>query len=447
MTVDELVDFINSQGQKKLSSVKELILRQAWEGATYASMAQSFHYEADYLKKVASELWQFLSDTFGEPVNKTNIRTSFELRPLALLQQQIEENLNWASFPSTPPPFKAQFPGSALSLDSSMYISRPPLEELACHEITMPGGLVRIKAPKRMGKSSLIIRMLAHATKQQYQVVYLDFQSFSNGTLENLTKFLRWFCASISRQLDLEPKLDDYWDEEIGSGMSCTLYLKRYVLSKLTSPLVLVLNEADQLFTYTAIAQGFFPLLRSWHEEAKRLELLQNLRLVVAYSTEAYIPLNVNQSPFNVGLPIKLPPFTLSQIQDLALRYGLSWAQKDSGMQQLLSLQVMTGGHPYLVQLALYHLCQGVISLEQLLQNAPTLSGIYSDHLRSYLNNLQVRPELMTALKQVVTANQSITLTPKFAYELHSMGLVTLKGNQISPSCDLYRIYFQLQLP
>ena len=447
MTLDELVNLINAQGQKRLSSVKELILRQAWEGATYASMAQSFHYEADYLKKAAAELWQFLSETFGEPVNKTNIRTSFESRPLSLLQQQIEEKQHRALSPSPLPQLKAQFPGSALPLDSPVYISRPPLEELACQEITMPGGLVRIKAPKRMGKSSLIVRMLAHAAEQQYQEVYLDFQSFNIEALESLTKFLRWFCASISRQLDLEPKLNDYWDEEIGSGMSCTLYLKRYVLTQLTRPLVLVLNEADQLFTYTTIAQGFFPLLRSWHEEAKRLELMQKLRLVVAYSTEAYIPLNVNQSPFNVGLPIKLPPFTLPQIQDLALRYGLSWAQGDSGTQQLLPLQMMTGGHPYLLQLALYHLYLGGISLEQLLQDAPTLSGIYSDHLRSYLNNLQARPELMTALKQVVTTNESITLTPKLAYELHSMGLVTLKGNQVSPSCDLYRLYFQLQLP
>ena len=444
MTVDELVNLINAQGQKRLSSVKELILRQAWEGATYAAMAQTLHYEADYLKKAASELWQFLSDTFGEPINKTNIRTSFESRSLLLLQKQIDEKQHQASSPS--PQLKAQFPGSALPLDSPVYINRPPMEELACHEITMPGGLVRIRAPKRMGKSSLIIRMLAHATEQQYQVVYLDFQTFNTEALESLTKFLRWFCASISWQLDLEPKLNDYWDEEIGSGMSCTLYLKRYILTQLTSPLVLVLNEADQLFTQTAIAQGFFPLLRSWHEEAKRLELMQKLRLIVAYSTEAYIPLNVNQSPFNVGLPIKLRPFTLPQIQDLALRYGLSWAQGDSGAQQLLPLQTITGGHPYLLQLALYHLYQGGVSLEQLLQDAPTLSGIYSDHLRSYLNNLQSRPELMTALKQVTTADQSITLTPKLAYELNSMGLVTLKGNQVSPSCDLYRLYFHLQL-
>ena len=357
------------------------------------------------------------------------------------------EKQDRAATASSLPPLNPQFPGSALPLNSAVYVSRPPLEERACHEITRPGGLVRIKAPKRMGKSSLIIRMLAHAEEQPYQVVYLDFQSFSNGTLESLTKFLRWFCSSISRQLEMEPRLDDYWDAEIGSGMSCTLYLKRYVLAQLTRPLVLVLNEADQLFTETTIAQGFFPLLRSWHEEAKRLELMQQLRLVVAYSTEAYIPLNVNQSPFNVGLPIKLPPFTLAQIQDLALRYGITWPDGETGTQKLLPLQAMTGGHPYLVQLALYHLCQGGVNLEQLLQDAPTLSGIYSDHLRNYLNNLQARPELIDALKQVVTAEQSITLTPKFAYELHSMGLVTLKGNLESPCCDLYRLYFRLQLP
>ena len=47
MTLDELVTLIQSQQQKKLSPVKELILRQAWEGLTYTTMAQSFHYEAD----------------------------------------------------------------------------------------------------------------------------------------------------------------------------------------------------------------------------------------------------------------------------------------------------------------------------------------------------------------------------------------------------------------
>ena len=47
MTLDELVTLIQSQQQKKLSPVKELILRQAWEGLTYTTMAQSFHYEDD----------------------------------------------------------------------------------------------------------------------------------------------------------------------------------------------------------------------------------------------------------------------------------------------------------------------------------------------------------------------------------------------------------------
>lgn len=444
MPLDDLINLINTHTQKQLSPVRELILRKAWDGETYASMAKSLHYEADYLKKAASELWRFLSDLFGEPITKANIRSLFEVRSLTVLEQQLAKTAQRGVSNTTLTQLK--FPGGAVPIDSSLYVRRPPLEDLACQEISMPGGLVRIKAPKRMGKSSLILRTLTHATQQNYRTVYLDFRPFNEGILESPSQFLRWFCTYISRQLDLESSIDDYWDPEIGSGVSCTLYLKRYVLPQLACPLVLFLNETDQLFTHTAIAQGFFPLLRSWHEEAKRSDMMQNLRLVVAYSTEVYVPLNVNQSPFNVGLPIKLPPFTLPQIQDLALRYGFSWAQGDNGIQRLIPLQTLTGGHPYLVQLALYHLHQGELTQEQLIQDAPTLSGIYSDHLRSYLTNLQAHPALMESLKQVMSAEQSLTLTPKLAYELDSMGLVILKGNQVSPSCDLYRLYFSSQL-
>ena len=77
-------------------------------------------------------------------------------------------------------------------------------------------------------------------------------------------------CANISLKLDLKPMLDDYWDEDIGSKVSCTIYLKMHILKTLNTPLVLALNEVNKIFEYPQIAQDFFPLLRSWHEEAKQ---------------------------------------------------------------------------------------------------------------------------------------------------------------------------------
>jgi hypothetical protein len=106
----------------------------------------------------------------------------------------------------------------------------------------------------------------------------------------------------------------------------------------------------------------------------------------------------------------------------------------------------MVGGHPYLVQLALYHLCQENMTLEQLLQEAPTLAGIYKAHLQNYLAMLQAKPELAAAFKQVITVDEGVRLKPILAYELESMGLAKLYGDEVRPSCELYRLYYDSQL-
>ena len=77
----------------------------------------------------------------------------------------------------------------------------------------------------------------------------------------------------------------------------------------------------------------FLPLLRSWYEEGKRLPIWQKLRLIVVHSTEIYVPLQLNQSPFNVGLPIQLDDFNLEEVQQLAQRYGLDWANGEEARQ------------------------------------------------------------------------------------------------------------------
>ena len=90
----------------------------------------------------------------------------------------------------------------------------------------------------------------------------------------------------------------------MGSKVSCTIYLQQYVLTQISSPLVLALNEVNRIFEYPKIAREFLALLQSWHEEAKRIKTLEKLRLIVLHSTEIYIPLRLTESPFNVGLPL-----------------------------------------------------------------------------------------------------------------------------------------------
>ncbi len=334
--------------------------------------------------------------------------------------------------------FRKAFATRPVALDSPLYVARFPIESDCYNEIREPGALIRIKALRQMGKTSLMNRILARAALENYRTVRLNLWQAERSVLSNIDKFLRWFCANVSQQLQLEPRLDDYWDEELmGSLVSCTTYFQAYLLEQINCPLVLGLDDVEHIFEYPDIAQDFFPLLRNWYEEANNLDIWKLLRVVVVHSTEVYIPLKINQSPFNVGLPIELPEFSREQVADLARRHGLDWTDN-----QLKPLMAMLGGHPFLIRLALYRISRQEVTLEQLLQTAPTESGIFIDHLRRHLVSLQQNPELAAAFKKVVATQQSVQLEPIQLYQLQRMGLVQLDGNKVMPRCNLYRQYF-----
>lgn len=206
-----------------------------------------------------------------------------------------------------------------------------------------------------------------------------------------------------------------------------------------------MLDEVNHLFEYPDIAREFLPLLRFWHEEGNNSPIWQNLRLVVVHSTDVYIPLDINQSPFNVGLSIALPEFNLAQMKDLANRhqFQIEIADLDSGLNSLME---MIGGYPCLARLAFYALSTQKMTLQELLASAPTASGIYRQHLQRHLITLQEYPELGDFYKQVVTADSPVAVPVVPAYKLESIGLVKLVGDRVVPSFQLYRLYFQANL-
>ncbi|HHP7245386.1 MAG TPA: AAA-like domain-containing protein, partial [Elainellaceae cyanobacterium] len=399
-------------------------------------------YEESYLRDVGSKLWKRLSDALNERVTKNNLKSSIsrylvnhpttDLEP-AYLDKSYFERLS-STFP--------EFPAGPVPLSSQYYVARPPIEQHAYIEVTKPGALIRIKGPRKTGKNSLMLRILSYSATLQYRTVWLDFQQADEDVFFNLDRFLRWFATLISRRLSLEPRLDDYWDTPSGSKVSCTLYLQEYVLPQSDVPLVLALNEVNRIFKHQAIAQELLPLLRSWYEEAKQVEQFQKLRLLVVHSTEEYLNLSIHQSPFNVGLSIHLPEFDINQIKELAQRHGFNW-QIDNHANDLMAL---VGGHPYLIRLALYHLCQEEVSLGQLLNEAATPSGIYQAHLSEMFNQLRSQPDLLSAVSQIIATDGNVYFETDIIYKLENLGIVKRVGDRIIMRNNLYRIYLEAQL-
>lgn len=332
-------------------------------------------------------------------------------------------------------------PEGQVPLDSRLYIERPPIEVRCYETILKPGALIRIKAPRQMGKSSLMLRILNHAMKHNYRAVSLNLQSAGGQVLSSLEQFLYWFCSRITRKLNLPDQLKDYWQGPMSSNDKCTDYFELFLLENISCPLLLCLDEVDELFKHPEIANDFFGLLRAWHEEAKINPVWQNLRMVIIHSKEVYIPLNINQSPFNVGVPIELSPFTKIQIIELIRQHGINWSE--TKIDKLIEL---VSGHPYLLRIVLYQIVKGEITLESLTQVAPTEGWLLGEHLRRHLYNLEENPSLISVFKQVLAVNEPLSIKTADAFKLASMGLVRYEGNAVIPLCNLYRKYFQERL-
>lgn len=428
-----------------LSNLQETVFSHTWEGKTYAEIADMCGYEHNYIRDVGFRLWQTLSENLDQKISKSTVKAVLS----RYARSRNGNSLLKAEADLLPRsiPLALEFPNGPVPLHSQLYIERPPMEEQTMDDILKPGSLIRLKAPRLMGKTSLLRRILAHAQRHEFCPITISFNRADRIIYGNLDHFLRWFCANISHQLGLEANLDTYWNPEIGSKVSCSAYLENYVLKQIDGTLVIALDEVNELFQYPEISSEFLPLLRSWYEDAREFETWRRVRWVVAHATDVYVPLQLNQSPFNVGLAIKLPPFSLSHVQELARRHSLSWVAGSGGVDKLLSLLEVISYRPGLVRLALYALARYGIDVDQLIEEAPTQSGIYSDHLRELLSALYPHADLQAAFRAVITTSEPVTLEPIMAYRLESLGLINVNKNQATPSCELYRRYFLEFLP
>ncbi len=326
------------------------------------------------------------------------------------------------------------------------YINRPPVEENCFQAIEQEGALLRIKAPEKMGKSLLMNQIFAYvASQKQYRTAYFDLLEPEEAIIADLDKLLRCFCSTVSLDLGLPDQVEQFWSKNRAKTLKCRTYFEEQILKNLETPLVLGLDNVDRLFQtkFHSIASDFFGMLRAWWGNGQRLEKWKKLRFVMVYATESLPDFGPYQSPFNVGKEIKLPDFKAQQIEELAGLYSLNW-QADYTQQ----LMAMVNGHPHLVHQAIEHLKNHPnVTLEAILQKAPTNEGIYWKQLRHHWLTLEADSELAQEFQKIILADEPISLTDlKQLSKLESMGLIRKQKDKVEPRCQLYRLYFRNHL-
>ena len=333
---------------------------------------------------------------------------------------------------------KSAAAGEPLPANSPLYQVRSEDEAKAHQEMLKPGALVRIRGSHGMGKTSLIQQLLHSATRAGYKTAYLTLEAFDSTTRADLDSFLREFCLRVANALQIPDELDTYWDDFFGVTICCKSYFEEYLLPHIDGPLVLALDDADRLFSVQEVADDFFGLLRAWHEEAKTREIWQRLRLIVAYSTDLYVPQNINKSPFNVGLPLDLVPLSKAQLQTL-----LDLWQITPSDPEVSDLAEFTGGRPHLVQLACCGLSQNEGDLTALVEAALTPESPFSQSLLRLQQVLDAQPQLVAALTAVTTGTSPANPNDTDLCRLDSLGLISTANPRVKFSCALYAQWFQ----
>lgn len=332
-----------------------------------------------------------------------------------------------------------EVPGGLVDLESPFYIERRADVRFK-RELDMAGTVITIRAPRQMGKTSLLMRGIEYARQQGSPILFFDFQMIDPTYLQTLDFFLHYMALSVAIALKIKPEnVDSVWQIPLSPKERLTRFLEDYVLQPLTRPIILAIDEADRLFEAT-FRQEFFSLIRAWFTKMRGFNpLWKRLNVALVISTQPYLLIDdINQSPFNVGLKIDLEDFTLEQVQDLNQRHGMPLNEPE-----LLDMMTLLGGHPYLVRQALYTLVDEGITWVEMARVATTEAGPFSSHLRQYIWRLWDNPQLVEAIKNILLNKQpyadQITLT-----RLNAAGLIRQdESGRYRCRCQLYDTYFR----
>lgn len=337
-------------------------------------------------------------------------------------------------------PTQVDSPEGTIDPESAFYITRNT-DEVARNAIQRKGVTITIKGPRQMGKSSLLIRTMEAAVRAGKRAVFLDYQLIENEALSDADLFYRRFCEWVTDELEMESRVDEYWNSPLGASQRCTRYFSRYLLKELNQPLVLAMDEVERLFAMK-FRSDFFSMLRSWHNSRANMAtpIWKQLDLALVTSTEPYQLIeDLNQSPFNVGEVINLDDFTLAQVNILNERHGAPLSGAEA--QQLMRL---LNGHPYLTRRALYLIATDRLSVADLFAKATDDLGPFGDHLRYHLFRMHAKDELIKGMCSAMLRNTCDDEDTFF--RLRGAGLVKRAGQAVEPRCRLYADFFRERL-
>lgn len=160
-------------------------------------------------------------------------------------------------------------PGGTAAIDDEFYVKRRA-DKIVAAVAAQVGETIVIKAPRQMGKSSLLIRYL-EACRATKRLAFVNLQSFADADLDDYTTFLRALVGQWLRAL----RLPNGSSTPIDSQADFVAFVEDHILGQLGQPVTFALDEVDRVVG-RAYQRDFFGMMRTWHNNRSNPDSLWN---------------------------------------------------------------------------------------------------------------------------------------------------------------------------
>lgn len=328
--------------------------------------------------------------------------------------------------------------------DDPLYIP-PPAYSKALELLSLKfGETLIIRGASRAGKTSLLNHLALPLADAGQHFVLVNLHKLSSAAFASSDLMMQQFASLLLDAAGAKPFTEKDWRSQRTSQQKVTGLVETRILGQ-SRRVNIAIDQADRLLESSAdVRDNFYRMLRTWHNERATPTPIglkwRNCSLVFGISADPnrFIT-DPNSSPFNLGTPLLLSPWTAEEAQEFLGRAGIAPAAQ-------AQIGQLCGGLPDLVRLSAGWLTDDPKrTAAELDRECLSPQGPFLAHLESHWGFIRRRPDLERYLRELKETDRTSYLTA--AQELERAWLIRLGilGDQAPDrfSCEVFRRFFR----